>query len=261
MELHQITKANYLDILFEGRNKAYGSYELRMHYDQRIRRSLLFVLMPVVSLALYSFILNRLTPNAIINPIVSQPIAPIVVDMAPVLPKPKPVTALPKTLATYKNTVPVVVKNEVADPPKPDEIKGEIGKTNTAGDPSGTSKIPDIAGNAKVPDVIEPVKPAEPITFAEVMPEFIGDINSYMSRHLQYPEMARGNGIEGKVIVQFVVNEDGSVSNTKIVRGITGGCNEEAIRVVAAMPKWKPGKQNGHAVKVYYTLPIIFTLQ
>jgi protein TonB len=72
--------------------------------------------------------------------------------------------------------------------------------------------------------------------------------------------MARETHIEGRVTIKFVVNEDGSISNAKVVRAIGGGCEEEALRVINSMPKWKPGKQNGKAVKVYFTLPVNFVL-
>ena len=77
----------------------------------------------------------------------------------------------------------------------------------------------------------------------------------------QIPGRSKDNGIEGKVYIKFVVNEDGSVSQAQVVRGIGGGCDEEALRVVKDMPKWKAGKQRGKNVKVWYTLPVYFKLQ
>lgn len=109
--------------------------------------------------------------------------------------------------------------------------------------------------------IVVPGEPPAPIVYAEEMPQFIGDIIAYLSQHLRYPDAARSQNIEGKVIIKFVVNEDGSVSNAIVSRGIGGGCDEEAVRVVSGMPKWKPGKHMGKAVKVYYTLPIRFTLE
>ena len=72
--------------------------------------------------------------------------------------------------------------------------------------------------------------------------------------------MARESGTKGRVVIRFVVNEDGSVSNLTVMKGIGSGCEEEAIRVIKGMPKWRPGKQNGKAVKVFFTLPINFVL-
>ncbi len=83
----------------------------------------------------------------------------------------------------------------------------------------------------------------------------------YIARNIKYPAMARESGIQGRVFVNFVVEPNGSVSNVKILRGIGGGCDEEAIRVVEAMPKWTPGRQRGKAVRVSFNLPVRFTLQ
>ena len=94
-------------------------------------------------------------------------------------------------------------------------------------------------------------------------PEFPGGMDSllaFLQRNIVYPELARENGIEGKVYVTFVVETDGSISNVKVLRDIGGGCGQEAVRVVMLMPKWKPGKQAGKAVRVQYNLPIYFVL-
>ncbi|NNC86252.1 MAG: energy transducer TonB [Bacteroidia bacterium] len=83
----------------------------------------------------------------------------------------------------------------------------------------------------------------------------------YMQSNIVYPAMARENNISGKVYVEFVVNPDGRVTNAKILKGVGGGCDEEALRVVNKMPKWNPGKQRGKPVKVYCTLPVNFGLK
>ena len=83
----------------------------------------------------------------------------------------------------------------------------------------------------------------------------------YLSKNLEYPTMASENGIQGRVIVGFVVGKDGSISDVKVLRGIGGGCDEAAKEVIENMPKWNPGKQRGRPVKVQYTLPVIFKLE
>jgi len=101
-------------------------------------------------------------------------------------------------------------------------------------------------------------------TVVEEMPEFQGGtqaLYSYLGSNIKYPETAKKEGISGRVFVQFVVEKDGSINNVKILRGIGGGCDEEATRVVKAMPNWKPGKQDGKQVRVKYNLPIKFALQ
>ena len=83
----------------------------------------------------------------------------------------------------------------------------------------------------------------------------------YLAENIKYPQMAKESGIQGRVFVTFVVERDGRVTDVRVLRGIGGGCDEEAIRVVAAMPKWAPGKQRGKPVRVQYNLPVKFTLQ
>lgn len=100
--------------------------------------------------------------------------------------------------------------------------------------------------------------------FAEVMPEFPGGTDAlykYLSENIQYPDSAQLHGIEGKVNIKFVVDENGDISNVSSMRRPIGyGIEEEAIRVVKSMPKWKPGKNNGKTVKTYFTVPILFVL-
>ena len=95
---------------------------------------------------------------------------------------------------------------------------------------------------------------------SEDMPVFPENIQKWLSKHVKYPQIALENGVQGKVFVQFVVEKDGSVSNIKVVRGVDASLDKEAVRVVSVMPKWKPGKQRGKAVRVAYTLPIAFQI-
>jgi protein TonB len=124
----------------------------------------------------------------------------------------------------------------------------------------------DQAVQSYVPVMTEEVQEpmAEEIfTFVEEYPEFPGGdkaLKEYIVNNIRYPEVARQSGISGIVYVQFVVEKDGSISDVKVLRGIGGGCDEEAMRVVKSMPKWKPGKQRGQPVRVYFTLPIEFKL-
>lgn len=113
-------------------------------------------------------------------------------------------------------------------------------------------------------DVAPPTTKPEVFEFVEQMPEFPGGteaLMNYLRKSLRYPETARENNIQGKVIVQFVIDEVGEVSQAKVLRGIGHGCDEEALRVVLSMPSWKPGKQNGKPVKTRMNLPISFVLK
>ena len=109
----------------------------------------------------------------------------------------------------------------------------------------------------------EEVVEAEIFTIVEEMPEFPGGmakLADYLSKNIKYPQMARESGIQGRVFVNFVVEPDGHVSNVNVMRSLGGGCDEEAMRVVKAMPKWKAGKQRGKPVRVSYILPVNFQL-
>ena len=98
----------------------------------------------------------------------------------------------------------------------------------------------------------------------EVMAEFPGGMEAmmkYLSENIKYPEQAKEKNIQGRVLVSFIVEKNGSISNVKVVKGIGNGCDEEAVRVISSMPKWKPGMQNGKKVRVNFAIPISFKLQ
>ncbi|MCW5900149.1 MAG: energy transducer TonB [Flavobacteriales bacterium] len=110
----------------------------------------------------------------------------------------------------------------------------------------------------------EEVEEEQIFTIVEEMPSFPGgeaELFKYLGKNIKYPQMATDAGISGVVYVTFVVDRDGKIRDVKVLRGIGGGCDEEAVRVVKAMPPWKPGKQRGKPVTVQYNLPIRFTLR
>jgi len=110
----------------------------------------------------------------------------------------------------------------------------------------------------------EEVDEAEIFTVVESMPSFpggMGELMKFLSQNINYPTLAKESGIQGRVFINFVVEPNGKISNVKVLRGIGGGCDEEAVRVVKSMPKWSPGKQRGKPVRVSYNLPVKFTLQ
>ncbi len=137
-------------------------------------------------------------------------------------------------------------------------------------------EVDDIEINAEVDqqEVIEDYVPVEAeeeevveqeiFQIVEEMPSFPGGeakLMEYVAKNIKYPQIARETGIQGRVFVGFVVEPDGSISNVKLLRGIGGGCDEEAMRVIKSLPKWKPGKQRGKAVRVSYQIPVFFKLQ
>ena len=118
-----------------------------------------------------------------------------------------------------------------------------------------------------VSEVEEEVVEEESIPFAlvEKKPSFMGgDANTFsawVNQHLEYPEVARENGVSGRVMLQFTVNPNGSVTDVKVLRGVDPALDKEAVRVISSSPKWEPGRQRDRAVKVTYTFPVVFQLR
>jgi TonB family protein len=104
-------------------------------------------------------------------------------------------------------------------------------------------------------------EPPKVYSYVEQMPEAGYDWNKYLSNNLKYPDSARLNNVEGRIVAKFIINEDGSISDATILRGIGSGCDEEVLRLLSKAPRWKPGMQNGKAVRVYFTMPVVFKLE
>jgi len=266
MEISKILKSDYLDLLFEGRNKTYGGYELRKNYPKRMRNAIIGLLGIIVLLMVYPIIAGIIS-SAVNKPKVSIKevtlAEPPPIDKTKPPPPPPPPAPPPPVKPTVKFTPPIVkpdkeVKEDEKPTPPPDD-KVAVGLTTQAGDPNGIDPgIQDKPGNGQV----EAPAPPQVFKFVEQMPAFNGDLQAYLKDHLRYPDDAREAGASGRSIIQFVVNEDGSISGVEVVRSSQStSLDAEAKRVVNAMPHWKPGKQQGKAVKVYFTLPITFTLE
>ena len=268
MELRSILTADYLDIIFDNRNKTYGGYELRKNYNRRAMKSITLVVSAALLLIGAHAFASRLKPKDVIaqipieRTIEMQDLTPDVPDPPPMPPPPQPVPPAP----SIAWTPPKIVRDiDVPDaPPTIEEIKDKVISTVTAdGDPNGSDIAPIIAGTGKGgPGFTEAPPAREDIIedYISQMPVFDGDVGEYLARNIQYPQMARETHTTGRVVIKFVINEDGSVSGAKVLKGIGAGCEEEAMRVINSMPKWKPGKNNGKAAKVYMTLPVKFTM-
>ncbi len=158
----------------------------------------------------------------------------------------------------------------VEEPPKQEELENKVTATKTEqGDPNANAdQVIEVKEEprAETKVVAIPEKPKEEEVFdvVEQMPQFPGgdaELLKYLRGNIKYPRMASENNIEGKVFVSFVVKSDGSITNVKVLRGIGGGCDEEAVRVVKSMPSWLPGKQGGRPVPVSFKLPVVFKLE
>jgi len=265
MERTAILQTDYLDILYSHRNKTYGGYELRKHYSNRAVKATFATMAAIVLLIAANAIAGKLKGHEIIAPPPLTITKLTEINIEPVRPKIElpPAAPPPAAMPTVKLTPPVIAPDDKVIDPPPDVTafkEKAPGITDTKGDPNGiTPGIVDTRtpGTGIIPRT-EPKN--EVLVYVEQMPEFGGDLGSYLSKNIRYPDQARENNIEGRVTLKFVVNEDGSISAAQVIRKLGGGCDEEALRVVNSMPKWKPGKQNGHPVKVYFTLPIVFKL-
>lgn len=270
MDINKILNSDYLDILFEGRNKKYGGYELRKKYPNRMRNAAIVGIGTIVLAAIGPAIASMIPSKVETKPVVMMKevtlAEPPPIDPKKPPPPPPPSNPPPPVKPTVKFTPPVIKKDievkEEEKPPEQTEMKDAAAgiKTET-GDVNGIDPgIVDKPGTGT--GVVEAAPPPPAIfTYVEQMPTPSVEIGTYLAQHIHYPEAAKEGGIEGKVILKFVVNEDGGISDITVLRGIGGGCDEEAKRVLAGMPKWKPGKQNGRAVKVYFNLPVVFKLQ
>ena len=265
-----LTSQEWCDLIFEGRNKDYGAYKMRA----RAARRLNFSVVLVIVIAAVGFSIPRLitmvtpekkevmtevtTLSQLEEPEVKQE---EVQKVQPVAPPP------PALKSSIKFTAPVIKKDEeVADEDqmKSQEELTESKVTISIADVQGT----DEEGGVLVEDLKQVVTEApveeEVFDMVEQAPQFPGgpaELMSYLSKNIRYPVIAQENGIQGRVICQFVVGSDGSVRDIKVMRGVDPSLDKEAIRVIQSMPKWIPGRQNGKAVSVRYTLPVTFKLQ
>jgi protein TonB len=270
MNTNALNHADYLDILFDNRNKAYGSYQLRRTYGQRVGKAMLLLYGALAALAGYAMVpgketnvLEEKTPYKTVCNFTEVTLPQPQVPAPPKQPTPPAKQTPAPNTATL--TAPVIVNNAIRDE---DYMTRQTDMTNAvAGTTTNTTGGDGIAtttttgdGNNNVVTVTD-TKPQLPPIYVEVMPEFNGNIAQWLAANISYPQAARDAGIEGRVVLQFIVNEDGSISHATVLRGIGGGCDDEALRVVQQMPKWHAGRQNGKAVKVLFRLPVVFTLQ
>ena len=270
MESQTLLQADYLDIIFDKRNKAYGGYELRKHYERRVKKAGFYALLGITAVFTFSFIAeHRKADGAILTMDKASVLTQIQIAPPPIAPPPPVVppraTTPPPPPAPSKMFTPPVVTDE---PIKPDEAMTRVselkninpGLSNTKGDSTSEGSIGSMGTG---PGTVIPPLPtvSEPKLWVEQMPEFAGDLNSYLANHVTYPPQARSAGLEGTVGIKFVVNENGTISDVRVVRSLGADCDEEARKAIAGMPRWKPGKQNGIPVKVYFTQAITFKLQ
>jgi protein TonB len=248
-----------VELVFANRNKEYGAYVLRKKYEKRVLMAFIVTLSAILLAVIVPKLISLLSSvvsseNAAMTEAITLAEPPPIDKTTP---PPPPVIPPPPVQQTIKFTPPKVVKDEEVQEPPPtqEEVKETQVSTVTQ---EGSKDIIDVPTD---PVVVEEEKV---FTVVEEMPTFPGgeeQLFKYLRNNIKFPAVARENGIQGRVFVTFVVDKDGKVKDAKILRGIGGGCDEEALRVIRNMPDWKAGKQNGRAVSVQYNLPVNFTLK
>jgi protein TonB len=271
MQPNQIKDADILDILFEGRNKDYGAYELRKTYNRRITKAMMGTGMVIVALCLGWVLSGMKTSHA------AALIPPTDVELANIkepdkpMPIPPVVKVPPQAVATIRMTVTrIVPDNQVKPDEKPPENDAadhvKIGTQTLAGAADAGIDGPPAPGAFK--GVVEtPAKKDDDdgiFTKVEIESSFPGGTQAwarFLNKNLRYPDEAINNEIQGIVMVQFIVDKDGNISDATAVSGPdNGGLREEAIRVIKKSGKWTPAQQNGRYVKSYKRQPVIFKI-
>ena len=249
---------SWTDLVFEGKNKEYGAYVLRRDTGKRNVKALVWVMIGIALIFAIAYanlaIQNAMKQNATIDTDVE--LSKLAQKKEAKVERKEPVKVeveqkvVEKVKSSVKFTAPEIKKDDEVKPE--DEIKSQddLSKTNTAIGVVVDEKPKEE--ETKVFDVVEQM-PSFPGGDAELM--------KYLSTHIKYPVVAEENGIQGRVIATFVVERDGSISDVKVIKSVDPSLDKEAIRVLKSMPKWIPGKQNGSAVRVKYTVPVTFRLQ
>ncbi len=248
------------EMVFKNRNKAYGSYFLRKKYRKYLTISMIagiIIFGVAVAYPLIDAYVNKAKYVKEKEKVVGVTMEDLKQEEAPPPPPPPPP---PEALVEkVKFTAPVVVEDTTIETGL--MVMDDLNKVVSTEVP--TEEV-EVEIKDEGPKVIETPVQAEIFTVVEEQPGYPGGEEariSFLQQNIRYPEEAKELGIQGRVFVTFVVEVDGSITDVRVLRGIGGGCDEEAVRVVKAMPKWVPGKQRGVPVRVQFNLPIKFTLQ
>ena len=268
---------NWVDLVFEGRNKEYGAYVLRKDTGKRNLKSLLIVFAVIIAImaavAAKVAIENAFPKKVAMETDVelsklAQKKEAKVEKKAPV--KVEEQKVVEKVKSSVKFTPPVIKKDSEVKPEEELKSQEDLNKTKTAIGSFDVKGNDEAGGEVlKAKEVIaqpEPPKEEETKVFdvVEVMPSFPGGqaaLFEWLSKNIKYPVVAEENGVQGRVIVTFVVERNGSITDVQVVKSVDPSLDKEAVRVVKAMPHWIPGKQNGSAVRVKFTVPVTFRLQ
>ena len=267
----------WTDLVFEGRNQAYGAYKLRKGTAKRNVWALIIVGLAAALLYLGLQLQKMAEANKKVENTQAVQLAKLntekkeaKVEKKEII-KQEPEKIVERVKSSIKFTAPVIKKDEEVkeeDEIKLDEIqKSEkaVGSQNVLGNDEVGGAVLKAKEDIPAPEppkhVVEETKI---FTVVEQMPMFPGGdaaLMGYLRDNIHYPTVAAENGVQGRVVVGFVVERDGSITDVNILRGVDPSLDREAMRVVKSMPKWTPGKQNGSAVRVKYQVPVSFRLQ
>ncbi len=245
---------NIDEIIFRYRNKDYGAYYMRKKYTSYLFIAIIIAITVFVTTSLFPYLfikkpVTEISEGALYSEYLVPPPDNTKKPEDDLLPK------LKKIQQKAKFDIPQITANaeEITDDFSTESRPGDSASdgNSSTGSREGTLNAGD--GN---PDAV--------YTYVEEPPIFPGGENArmmFLRNNIKYPQLALQNKIQGKVYISFIVEKDGSLSNIKVLQGIGAGCDEEALRVMRLMPKWKPGKTQGHPVRVVISMPINFILQ
>jgi len=262
-------KSEWLELVFDDRNKAYGAYELRQHYSRTMLKSMAIAFLTITGAALLIGVLIKPVATAVMP---KETVIPVNLSnyVHPAVVKPPHATPHPHVAAPKAPTVPTKVyvpfvispKPAITEPPKVTTLTGNVGPVEIKDTPS----VPGEGGLVKGGSGTDPGPASNDpvgVTGLDVMPEPFGGAGAwskFLQKHLRYPDGAVESRIQGKVWLSFIIEKDGHLSNITVDRGPGYGLDEEALRVLKLAPAWKPGMQNGQPVRVKYNIPINFQL-
>ena len=250
--------ASFDDLVFEFRNKEYGAYELRKRYGRTV-----FIAMVIGIIILTTAIVVPYIQAKNMAQHKARDAQEVIAEMAndlqneEVAPPPPP----PPPPAEEQQTVVKYVAPVVVDSIKPEE-QFQLMSTDEQVETTVDKEVVEVA--VQVQEEVQEEAPREVFTIVEEMPSFPGgdsELLKFIAKNIVYPPIAEENNVQGKVILRFCVTYKGTVEQISVVRGVDAALDAEAIRVIGMLPLWKPGKQGGKPVNVWYTVPISFQLQ
>lgn len=268
---------DWTEMVFEGRNKEYGAYRLRKNAGKRNLYSLITIFIAALAIwggiSLVKFVESRTKSVAQTSvaelSALNQPKKKAEVKQQKKVKLEQPEKVVERVKSSVKFTAPVIKKDDEVKPEDELKTQDELMSTKTAIGALDVKGNDDAGGEVlKLKEAVAQPEPKPEVEkvfdVVEQMPSFPGGpsaLMEWLSNNVKYPVVAQENGVQGRVVVSFVVERDGSITDVKVVRGVDPSLDREASRVVRAMPRWIPGKQNGSAVRVKYNVPVAFRLQ